>query len=276
MNIIRRQLGHTDLGTTSTYLHGIDPSEIVNAVHSRRAPMTGGCFLISDRESSHHIGWPLQRRCGCLAGAADTAAFRLVLADEQGRCSWSDGSVGGTEDLGRAAVSAPLVAESGAGIEHADSAKCLGDPDEHAGPSTYLDDRAPSRYIDEMAEDLRTTWEQLDRQLTEAISSDPIGVLPIITALQKRADAHLREAVRQAAITFSWSEIAMALGVSKQAAHQRFKAYATDVAKEIKSQHRAILSARRAHDRDRAAESRARRDELVAQLHAAAREMKSM
>ncbi len=28
----------------------------------------------------------LQRRCGCLAGPADTAAFRLVLAYEQGRC----------------------------------------------------------------------------------------------------------------------------------------------------------------------------------------------
>ena len=127
-----------------------------------------------------------------------------------------------------------------------------------------------------MTEDLGTTCEQLDRQLTEAISSDPVGVLPIIAALQKRTDAHLREAVRQAANTFSWSEIAMALGVSKQAAHQRFKAYATDVANEIKGQHRAIHSARRAHDRDRAAESRARRDELAAQLHAAARELKNM
>lgn len=39
VNIIQRQLGHTDLGTTSTYLQGIDPSEIVNAVHSRRPPM---------------------------------------------------------------------------------------------------------------------------------------------------------------------------------------------------------------------------------------------
>jgi site-specific recombinase XerD len=38
VNIIQRQLGHTDLGTTSTYLQGIDPTEIINAVHSRRAP----------------------------------------------------------------------------------------------------------------------------------------------------------------------------------------------------------------------------------------------
>jgi site-specific recombinase XerD len=39
VNIIQRQLGHTDLGTTSAYLQGIDPSEIINAVRSRRQPM---------------------------------------------------------------------------------------------------------------------------------------------------------------------------------------------------------------------------------------------
>jgi site-specific recombinase XerD len=38
VNIIQRQLGHTDLGTTSTYLQGIDPSEIIDAVCSRRPP----------------------------------------------------------------------------------------------------------------------------------------------------------------------------------------------------------------------------------------------
>jgi site-specific recombinase XerD len=39
VNLIQRQLGHNDLGTTSTYLQGIDPAEIIEAVHSRRAPM---------------------------------------------------------------------------------------------------------------------------------------------------------------------------------------------------------------------------------------------
>jgi site-specific recombinase XerD len=38
VNIIQRQLGHTDLGTTSTYLQGIDPREIIDAVRSRRQP----------------------------------------------------------------------------------------------------------------------------------------------------------------------------------------------------------------------------------------------
>jgi integrase/recombinase XerD len=39
VNIIQRQLGHTHLGTASTYLRGIDPSEIINTVRSRRQPM---------------------------------------------------------------------------------------------------------------------------------------------------------------------------------------------------------------------------------------------
>jgi site-specific recombinase XerD len=39
LNIIQRQLGHANLGTTSIYLQGIDPEEIIMAVHTRRAPM---------------------------------------------------------------------------------------------------------------------------------------------------------------------------------------------------------------------------------------------
>ena len=39
LNIIQRQLGHTDLGVTSIYLQGIDNAEIINTVHRRRPPM---------------------------------------------------------------------------------------------------------------------------------------------------------------------------------------------------------------------------------------------
>jgi site-specific recombinase XerD len=39
LNIIQRQLGHANLGTTSIYLHGIDPEEIITALRTRRAPM---------------------------------------------------------------------------------------------------------------------------------------------------------------------------------------------------------------------------------------------
>ncbi len=48
LNIIQRQLGHANLGTTSVYLQGIDTEEIIAAVHTRRAPMmsaTAGLHL---------------------------------------------------------------------------------------------------------------------------------------------------------------------------------------------------------------------------------------
>jgi integrase len=39
LNVIQRQLGHTNLRVTSIYLQGIDSAEIINAVHARRPPM---------------------------------------------------------------------------------------------------------------------------------------------------------------------------------------------------------------------------------------------
>lgn len=39
LNVIQRQLGHANLGVTSIYLQGIDSAEIIETVHSRRAPM---------------------------------------------------------------------------------------------------------------------------------------------------------------------------------------------------------------------------------------------
>jgi integrase/recombinase XerD len=39
LNVIQRQLGHANLGTTSIYLQGIDTEEIIPTVHARRAPM---------------------------------------------------------------------------------------------------------------------------------------------------------------------------------------------------------------------------------------------
>jgi len=37
--VIQRRLGHSNLGITSIYLQGIDNAEIIEAIHSRRAPM---------------------------------------------------------------------------------------------------------------------------------------------------------------------------------------------------------------------------------------------
>jgi hypothetical protein len=138
----------------------------------------------------------------------------------------------------------------------------------------FLDKAWVSSYLDGMTSDLDRTREQLSRQLTEAIAADPIAALPVITALQKQTEEHLREAVRQAALSSSWREIATGLGVSRQAAHQRFKTYAVGVAEEMRTQNRAIKQARRNGDAGQAAQSQARRDELAAQLRAAARALK--
>src|SRR5687767_9431435 len=37
--VVQRQLGHSNLGITSVYLHGIDSGEIIETVHARPAPM---------------------------------------------------------------------------------------------------------------------------------------------------------------------------------------------------------------------------------------------
>jgi site-specific recombinase XerD len=39
LNVIQRQLGHTNLGVTSIYLQGIDSAEIIATVHGRETPM---------------------------------------------------------------------------------------------------------------------------------------------------------------------------------------------------------------------------------------------
>jgi site-specific recombinase XerD len=39
LNVIQRQLGHTNLGVTSIYLQGIDNAEIIATVHACKAPM---------------------------------------------------------------------------------------------------------------------------------------------------------------------------------------------------------------------------------------------
>ena len=39
LNVIQRQLGHTNLGVTSIYLQGIDNARIIAAVHPRKSPM---------------------------------------------------------------------------------------------------------------------------------------------------------------------------------------------------------------------------------------------
>ena len=39
MPLIQRQLGHSHLSTTGTYLEGINTEEIISTVHARRPPI---------------------------------------------------------------------------------------------------------------------------------------------------------------------------------------------------------------------------------------------
>ena len=112
--------------------------------------------------------------------------------------------------------------------------------------------------------------------MAEAIDADPLGALPTISALKRRPTRTFANAVRHAALSASWSEIAGALGVSKQAAHQRFRSYAKDMADKMKTEHRAMSQARRTGETGKSAfpQARARRDELADQLRTAAKALK--
>ncbi len=62
----------------------------------------------------------------------------------------------------------------------------------------------------------------LDAELHARIAEDPLGALSTITELRHALQGHEREAVFRALETHSWREVGEALGVSKQAAFQRF------------------------------------------------------
>jgi site-specific recombinase XerD len=47
--VIQRQLGHANLGVTSIYLQGIDSAEIIDAVHSRPAPVISATAGLTPR-----------------------------------------------------------------------------------------------------------------------------------------------------------------------------------------------------------------------------------
>jgi protein-disulfide isomerase-like protein with CxxC motif len=123
-------------------------------------------------------------------------------------------------------------------------------------------------------DDIPKTRELLNQQLTDAIEADPLAALPLINAVNEDAARHLRDAVRDASTTASWSEIGDALGVSKQAAHQRFRELAKGLAADIKAEHRVMKSAQRRGDHTLAAESKARRDDLASELRRVADNVK--
>lgn len=62
----------------------------------------------------------------------------------------------------------------------------------------------------------------LEAELRARVADDPLRALAAITDLRHAIQGHEREAVFRALETHSWREVGDALGVSKQAAFQRF------------------------------------------------------
>ena len=71
-------------------------------------------------------------------------------------------------------------------------------------------------------DELSETRKQLDRQLEEAVATDPLAALTAIGDIQQDLANRQQDAVRAAVPQHSWSEIGEALRVSKQAAHYKF------------------------------------------------------
>ncbi len=75
--VIQRQLGHANLGITSIYLQGIDSSEIINAVHSRPAPVIpataglGSMPSLRCGRAGGHVTGPLSAQRKAVARGAE-------------------------------------------------------------------------------------------------------------------------------------------------------------------------------------------------------------
>jgi hypothetical protein len=85
-------------------------------------------------------------------------------------------------------------------------------------------------------DDLHTATQALDSHLRSAISGDSLDALVAITGIRTLVADREREAVRSALERHTWAEIGSALGVSKQAAFQRFgKQWVMEAKAEMKA-----------------------------------------
>jgi hypothetical protein len=125
-------------------------------------------------------------------------------------------------------------------------------------------------------ENITQTRMALDCALSSMIGTDPLAALAAIGQTQRDLDACERAAVRAAIQRHSWAEIGAALGVSKQAAHQRLaKAWASQLRDEIKAANKGHKTARLEGTPEEAAKTLAARDALILEFKNANRRKKA-
>ena len=113
-------------------------------------------------------------------------------------------------------------------------------------------------------EDFDATFGRLDEQISAAIGHDPLEALALIGRVQRGVEGHQRAAVRAAAGRHSWKEIGDALGVSKQAAHQRFaKEWAATLREELKAETKTFKTLMKKGELHEAADAKERLDAVV-------------
>ena len=116
-------------------------------------------------------------------------------------------------------------------------------------------------------DDITTTLTRLDEHLDEAIAADPLDALTVIGTVQRDVEAHQRRAVRAAAQEHSWTKIGDALGVSKQAAHQRFaKPWAEELKEEIKAEAKTFKTAMKKGELREAADAKDKLDAVIGEF----------
>ena len=116
-------------------------------------------------------------------------------------------------------------------------------------------------------DDITTTLNRLDDHLSEAIAADPLDALATIGAVQRDVDDHQRHAVRAAVQHHSWTEIGEALGVSKQAAHQKFaKPWADELKEELKAEAKTYKTALKNGELREAADAKDKLDAVIGEF----------